>query len=151
MDRLAENFSFMVEEDSDPIYCDISNGWYPLLENMCQEITEAYEAAGLPLDLCVEQVKQKWGELRFYFYFENKKAPAGTAEKVKLLHCRIVEIVKSYEDKSSGICEECGQPGELRDEEHFVLTLCDSCFEKQKAAARARLCADRPTPGIKPG
>lgn len=132
MDRLAEKFPFMRDENNNPMYCDIELGWFPLVEKLCQEITDAYNTAELPMDICVEQVKEKWGELRFYFYFVNRKSTTDTADKVKQLHCKIVEIVDRYEDKSSTVCEECGQPGELRDERGYIHSLCDDCFEKKK-------------------
>lgn len=139
MDRLAEKFPFMIDgKYNESLYCDITDGWYPLLENLCQEIADAYEQAGLPMDLCVVDVKQEWGSLSFDFHFENENATADTEERVKKLHHKIIEIVRFYEDKSTSVCEECGQPGEMRDDSGFKITLCDDCFEKLKANRRAR-------------
>lgn len=139
MDRLAEKFPFMVDKEyNESFYCDISNGWYPLLENLCQEIADAYEQAGLPMDLCVVDVKQEWGSLSFNFHFENENVTADTADKVRQLHCKIVEIVQFYEDKSTTVCEECGQHGELIDDSGFKITLCDDCYAKLKQMWRGK-------------
>lgn len=137
MDRLAEKFPFMIDKKyNESLYCDITDGWYPLLENLCQKIADEYEQAGLPMDLCVVDVKQEWCSLSFDFRFENENVAADTAERVRELHCKIIEIVWFYEDKSTSVCEECGQPGKLIDDSGFQITLCDDCFAKQKNEAK---------------
>lgn len=133
MDRLAEKFPFMTDKDyNESLYCDITDGWYPLLEKLCREIADAYDTAGLPMDLCVVDVKQELGSLSFDFHFNDENATADTAERVSELHRKIVEIVRFYEDKSTSVCEDCGQPGELRDDSGFMIVLCDDCYAKNQ-------------------
>ena len=49
------------------------DGWFDLIRDMCTEITEAYKAAGEPVDIVVDQAKEKWGTLRFYWRPRGQK------------------------------------------------------------------------------
>ncbi|NIK80478.1 hypothetical protein FHS15_005668 [Paenibacillus castaneae] len=48
--------------------CEFGNGWYEVLRGLCNEVTKAYERAGLPVDIVVDRVKEKFGKLRFYYH-----------------------------------------------------------------------------------
>lgn len=65
---------------------------------------------------CASQCKEKYGSLRFYL-------TCGTDE--------MFDLINEYEEKSSHICEDCGAPGKLRDEDYWILTQCDSCHQKK--------------------
>lgn len=112
-DTLAREFPFMAE-----VGIECGEDWYPLLREMCGEIVAAYEAAGKPVDLEVEQVKQKYGELCFYCCTPNPQ---------------VYHIVEQYEDRSAFACEICGMPGCLRTDLSWVQTLCEEHYEREKA------------------
>ena len=76
----------------------VGPGWAGLVE-------EAYNA--LPPGSTIEQVKEKFGGLRFY------AVPW-------------VEAITEIEDRSLTICEDCGAPGEPR-KGGWIRTLCDGC------------------------
>ncbi len=63
----------------------------------------------LPGDAAVAQVKEKFGGLRFYFYGDMQ------------------DEVDAVCDRSVKVCEECGRPGNLREDRPWVKTLCDGC------------------------
>lgn len=114
---LAEEFPFMrwVPENGGRwigISCDCEDGWYPLIREMCREITTAFETAGASVDLVVEQVKQKYGELRFYFQSNNPM---------------LQTIVDKYEDRSGEVCEVCGRPDLF-----WIQTLCEEHYAQKK-------------------
>lgn len=119
---LAEEFPFMrwVPEDGGRwigIFCECEDGWYPLIREMCREIATSFEKTGAPADIVVEQVKQKYGELRFYFRSNNPL---------------IQTIVDKYEDRSGEVCEVCGQPGCLRPDLFWTQTLCGEHYAQKK-------------------
>ena len=153
--KLAEQFPFMRKKESlqeqrenggiSDLYsaygCQMGDGWYELMVDLCAEITAAYERAGVPVDIVVDQVKEKWGGLRFYYHTPD--CPVGshafdiigvgslrnTGGDSPLEH-EIAEIVSKYEEKSVTVCEDCGKPGTRR-KLGYVRTLCDACFEKR--------------------
>lgn len=88
---------------------DCGDGWYDLIYELSEQI-EAYRQTDTEAaDLIVVQVKQKFGELRFY------------------VRPRIWEVEKMIEvarDRSRRTCELTGQPGVRCFREGYYLTLC---------------------------
>ena len=107
-------------------FCDCQDGWYELIHDLCQAITERYEQEGKSVDLVATQVKQKYAGLRFYYEYEEDSTDDATMR----LRNDIGDIVSAYEEKSETICEDCGAAGELREWNDWYLTLCDSCWKK---------------------
>lgn len=120
---------------------EMSNGWFQLIWDMCTEISEAYEAAGEPIDIVVDQAKEKWGTLRFYWRPQSQKIMlhafdnlgGGSSMRVRPgfseVHQKVGEIVSKYEEKSAHICEICGKPGCLRSDLGWVQTLCGEHYQ----------------------
>lgn len=135
--KLAERFPFMrwaedwqVQRENGEIPdaysvfgCEIGNGWYELMVDLCTEITAAYERSGAPVDIVVDQVKEKWGGLRFYYHIPDHSVESP-------LQVEITKIVRKYEEMSFAICEDCGKQGTRR-KLGYVCTLCDECFAKR--------------------
>lgn len=153
--KLAEQFPFMRRKESlrkqlanggvTDIYsaygCEMGDGWYELMTDLCTEITAAYERAGVPVDLEVAQIKEKWGGLRFYYSTPDHPVEIHAIDIFGVgslrhnggespLQNEITDIVRRYEEKSFTVCEVCGKPGILR-KMCWVRTLCDECFAKQ--------------------
>ena len=123
------------------------SGWYNLLCEMCDEIIAAYTNANEPLDITVQQVKEKFGSLRFYYSVGgvNRHFHAidclghGTfriSPVQKPVHREIAHIVQRYEQKSKTVCEKCGKHGVLRSDLRWVLTLCDDCYAQSNATKK---------------
>ena len=156
--KLAEKYPFMRQQHSygeqeadgfiHDLYgafgCECGDGWYDLLSNLCAELAQAYEAEGIPVDIVVDQVKEKYGTLRFYYHFSDQ-APVIQAIDLlgqctvrikptdKEFYKRIDAIASKWEAASETVCEHCGKPGELRTDLGWALTLCDNCHQKHKA------------------
>jgi hypothetical protein len=81
----------------------VGKGWSKLINNL-------YDAK--PKYTNVQQVKEKYGTLRFYV----SSAPEW-----------YFDLIDYYEEESSKICEQCGKPGKLRLDRGWYLTLCDDC------------------------
>ncbi|MCM1298278.1 MAG: hypothetical protein NC203_02985 [Firmicutes bacterium] len=149
--KLAEDFPFMritINPDEPKnrnryvgYGCECGGGWYDLLYGMCGEITEAYKKHGQPVDIVVDQIKEKFGTLRFYYHHEGQEkginaidflgASIRISSKDTELHRKISGIVDKWEKKSAEVCERCGKPGVLRKDLSWVLTLCDDCYSKK--------------------
>lgn len=85
-------------------YTDCGKGWQSLIEplvDLCEEN-----------DVYILQVKEKFGELRFY---------TGSAPEYVL-----DEIDKAC-DKSREVCENCGKPGKIRSLKGWLKCLCEIC------------------------
>lgn len=87
LDRIDPTFGRSID-------CDA--GWWPLIEEMHQEISE------IDPDYRIYQVKQKFGGLRFYYASSNP-----------LLSATIRQVVDKYEQLSFTICEKTGKAGQL--------------------------------------
>jgi hypothetical protein len=89
-------------------------GWYPLIEELFDKITELLDTKYLELkeDFEVLQVKEKWGSLRVYVSTANDE---------------IFDLIDEYEEKSSKICENCGKPGIIKEINGWWTCTCAEC------------------------
>ena len=90
--------------------CECDDGWYDLITNLCQDLTDFYKSKGADTtDIRLLQVKEKFGGLRFYV----GNVIQGT-----------FELVDKYERESYNICEVCGEVGTLSIKNGWYRTLC---------------------------
>lgn len=154
--KLEEAFPFMrkgktlkqqrAENYVDDLYSafgvECQDGWYDLIYELCEEIMKAYTDEGRLVDLVVDQIKEKYGTLRFYYHFGGQSETIQSLDvmgvggirimsKSAPFEDKIASIVAKYEEKSAHICEDCGSPGVLRPDLGWVLTLCDACYEQK--------------------
>ena len=94
----------------------VGEGWYPILESLCANIqshidwrNKNHEKHPVVPQVVVEQIKEKFGGLRFYYQ--------GGDDNVH----GMVRMAEAWADHS---CEECGAPG-VRRGGGWVRTLCD--------------------------
>lgn len=104
--------------------CECADGWYQLLYDLCQEITDRYEKDNEEVDIEVGQVKEKFGTLRFYYYHKDIDTSSNEIRK------DIEQIVRKYENHSKFVCEMCGKEGTIRTDIPWIKTLCDDCCKK---------------------
>jgi len=100
-------------------------GWFLLLDELCSKLKGH--------DVTARQVKEKFGGLRFYLSGDDKAH----------------DIVSEYESKSTETCENCGEPAKVESDHGWLKTICSSCKEKGKLAAKIRegqyaYCFDEP-------
>ena len=76
----------------------------------------------------INQVKEKFGLLRYYYTPSTGfwKPDGGKTDEYDAMSL----AVSQAEGESGRTCEECGDPGEMRDERHWLRTLCDPCNEE---------------------
>lgn len=96
---------------------ECSDGWNDLLDQLCEKIEiELDNAPELKKYFKVNQVKEKFGGLRFYVSGANEK---------------ILSTIDLFEELSYNICERCGNEAKCRKIDGWIYTLCDSCCSKK--------------------
>lgn len=101
----------------------IGAGWWPIIESLCANIqshidwqNKNHEKHPVVEQVVVEQIKEKFGGLRFYYQ--------GGDEKIQ-------GMVRMAESWASTICEECGLPGKSRNT-GWIKTLCNKHYEERE-------------------
>jgi hypothetical protein len=93
---------------------ECGDGWYDLLDYLCGSlVTYTYSDE----EIYVDQVKEKFGRLRFYLSKEDD-----------VMH----GMVSMAEHMSGRICETCGNRGETRGGS-WMVTLCDEHHDERIA------------------
>ncbi len=93
---------------------DVGPGWLPLIEVLDRQLT------AIDPYYDIVQIKEKFGGLRYYI----------TTSEGYINTDRMYAIIDTIESLSFRICEDCGRPGEER-ENGWIRTLCDECEEAQ--------------------
>ena len=148
--QLQNDFPFMQKNrgEENSLYnlygCECGDGWYDLIHELCQAISDRYEQEGKEADIVIFQVKEKFATLRFYYGYEDGSCSialdllggpslrftpndGGDEETVKLRN-DIAGIVRSYEAKSGSVCVKCGKAGKIRKDLRWIRTLCEDCY-----------------------
>lgn len=104
------------KEIEDSLRYDIGLGWIPTVADLIEEIEKIHT------DWSLDQVKEKFGGLRFY-YSTGSTFPEDSLSKVELL-------VSAAENKCDTLCEVCGAPGKVRSSMLWLKCLCLGCMER---------------------
>lgn len=100
------------------VQCGIyyGDGWHNLISNLCLVIE--HEINRMPIELqdqfIVDQIKQKFGSLRFYM---SRTTPYMDGA---------IELAESM---SRHICEVCGNSGHSQTVRAWTAALCDPCYK----------------------
>ena len=132
MDQFPDLYVDRNKPPSESLLCfgfECSSGWAQLITSLSKELTE--EAKNHPDDPPVkaQQVKSKFGGLRFYYDGGGDWTSA---------------IVAKYEDLSYTTCEDCGRT-DAKDTNIFgwTYTLCPDCTTKMVEARKKQQVEDR--------
>lgn len=106
---------------------DMPKGWKLAFgEQMCKELKEVLIEEGFLDDYMVLQIKEKYGQLRWYDNYGSEK---------------LWNIISKYETLSEHTCIECGNRGIMRDD-GWISPYCDACYKKHKERLTQRInCA----------
>ena len=92
----------------------VGKGWWPIIESLCSNIQHHIDwkekQGNLVSQVTVAQIKEKFGEIRFYYDGGNDI---------------IAGMVSMAEAWAAYACEECGAPGTIR-HGGWIKTLCDT-------------------------
>lgn len=95
---------------------ECGDGWYQVIDNLCQNIQEYIDNNDLGFQPEVVQVKEKFGGLRFYITAGDDK---------------IYKMIDDAESVSDRTCEICGNPGKGITVGRWMETRCKECYEKE--------------------
>jgi hypothetical protein len=105
----------------------VGTGWWPIIEKLCSNVQhhidwkneqfEKYGRGEKVKQVVVEQIKEKFGGLRFY-YQGGDDTTSG--------------MITMAETWASASCEECGAPGK-RTSGGWIKTLCDFHIAEREA------------------
>ena len=113
--RLRALWSMEIDEERDAMD-DMPEGWKIAFGDlMFEELDEAIFRENLQDDFVVEQVKEKFGGLRFYVNVANES---------------IWDIIDKYEAISEHVCIECGKPDVPMLNTAWISPMCPECFKK---------------------
>ena len=90
----------------------VGDGWYDIIDKLSEKL-ESY-------GIVAEQVKEKFGGLRFYI--------GGCSKEI---FDEVYGHIREAEKLASQTCEVCGKPGKSRGG-GWIKTLCDECDKKDK-------------------
>ena len=93
--------------------------------------------------MAVDQVKEKFATLRFYYHRAGRDPSLQALDlfggpSLRLysnrseLDRKISAVVSKYEEKSGTVCERCGKSGSVRTDLRWIRTLCDDCYAAEK-------------------
>ena len=93
---------------------DMPNGWRKAFgEMMCEEIMNALDAYGGAAGYTIEQIKEKYGHLRWYAYPN---------------YSDVEDVIAKYSELSGNICCVCGKPDVPMTGHTYYLPLCKKCY-----------------------
>ena len=114
--RMHERFPKMFEGKYGGFAC--SSGWWPMLETLCATIQDHIDhSKGKCSQVIVEQIKEKFGTLRFYASGGDEFTDGA---------------ISFAESLSNQMCEECGAPGK-RIGGGWIRTLCNFHLAEREA------------------
>ena len=95
---------------------ECGEGWYDLLDHLCMQIQSYVDQTEGAEQVLVEQIKSKFGTLRFYI--------SGYDDYIR-------GLITMAESISATICEECGEKGILQ-RRSWMKTLCHECYHARE-------------------
>lgn len=110
---------------------ETGDGWYDLLDECMGKMQLICDLASTPenrVQVVAEQIKSKFGTLRFYYRVEGLENL--DPEKSKIIWNIISDIENKADSMSGRTCEICGKHGKTEGN-GWVTTLCEEHSKKQ--------------------
>lgn len=102
-----------------PLYFgfECGNGWFEIIKKLCEGIQKEIEEQKLDPAPYVQQVKEKFGGLRFYMsYYTDKMS----------------KLIRKAEEEAWKTCETCGSKKDVLHTDGWIETICSKCLEERK-------------------
>lgn len=99
---------------------DTGDGWFNLIDELCSKLELICGLACVDVPQAV-QVKEKWGQLRFYHN--------GVTTDMPEIDNLIDFIVDAYEELSGHICDVCGDWGNIDTTQSWYRSRCSKHIE----------------------
>ena len=102
----------------------VGDGWLPVIDKYCTQLDTLAKETGI--QVIAQQVKEKFGGLRFYYLMET---PDKCDENWVTAADR---FVKQMEEECDRTCENCGKPGSTKGSVGWITCLCEECRNKKR-------------------
>jgi len=110
-------------------------GWHPLLADLCDGLH--YISAVTTINVVADQVKEKFGTLRFYWHGESRDDTVPSEHDAEMLDLVADALVDRAEHLSERTCEDCGSDdGHLFEVGKWWYVRCPECAGKIVAERR---------------
>ena len=128
--RLIEQYPEIFPSGKFPI--EVGDGWYTLLDLLCQQINFIADACGV--SWVATRIKQKFGRLEVYLKPDEDEVKDVSEQVLNLAGSIIFAVTNHAGGNSTNYCEECGAVGDLsRKPSGFIQTLCEKCRKEVNA------------------
>lgn len=106
---------------------ECGDGWFEIIDRLCFLLQQEFKSVSYKMSEeekedfqpVADQVKEKYGGLRFYITGGNE---------------RMQGMIQMAESMSFVTCEDCGAPGKKRTG-GWIYTRCDSCWKQRETRA----------------
>lgn len=118
--NMSESEAIYYLDNTDEVYTYIDcapEGWAKLCEDLCAELKAFLDRNNIK-DYSICQVKEKYGELRWY----DNGVPEEHLDEYRA-------IIRKYTELSYNTCVDCGAPA-TKVSRGYILPFCDKCAEK---------------------
>lgn len=106
------------------------DGWFNIVDKLSKKI-EDINNLNLGFIIVADQVKEKFGTLRFYYHFESTKELTNEElHRNGIITKLIDDAITVAEVETEYTCEVCGHRGQLRDD-GWIKCLCDEHAKKE--------------------
>lgn len=126
-------YPWIPANEDEPTECwligDLPQGWINAFgDQMCGELLEVL---GEYVDRwIIVQVKEKWGRMNVYYYFDVDDLSDEEIDKVNDVEKLVSDIMDKYDQMSYHTCAFCGAPA-TRKTTGWVLPVCQTCFDEE--------------------
>lgn len=104
---------------------ELPEGWGDVCYKYLSKINALLEEYNAKDEIFIEQVKEKWGGLRFYYCF--KPIPLAEEKKIEELDEKIYKITVEWEEETYSICCYCGTHKDVHIYGGWVHYACADC------------------------
>jgi len=154
LQRLIEAHPLLFRGQAPYIPSHVPEGWYALIDKLCSDL-EALLGPEACAGFQVEQIKEKFGTLRFYYRLGEREDlhvdvispdaikhivnfPPEAAEQVEAVEDRVRALVTAACQASESTCMTCSAPAQLRNIGGYVTVRCDQHYAERVALHEAR-------------
>lgn len=114
---------------------ECGDGWYHIIDSLCEAIQAKVDWVNrcypqIEMRVVAEQVKEKYGTLRFYVWYKYTENPENLSKEDSFRLNNYIEevngMIRMAESMSKRTCEVCGNHGKINDGV-WLMVRCAKC------------------------
>lgn len=128
--KIFKNVQLSPQESPMAFGIECGDGWLKLIDDLCKTLQFMTDKNSYP-QVVADQVKEKFGGLRFYYHTENSESGDQQFNNYEYKEGYICGQVDFAENESYNICEQCGTNQDVSTSGGWSKTLCKNCRDKK--------------------